>query len=362
MRLALVGIGGAGGRIASAVRSAERTTGSTLTDGEILVFDTDRDDLAALGGIPDERRILIGDTYDAVEGTGVDGDPELATEAARTDDYEIQRSFDDVPIEDLDGILVVAGLAGGTGGGAGAAITEMCGELFDLPVYAIGVLPSVDEGDSAALTAARSLASFVRLADNVFPFDNETWATDADDDFEDVNTELATRIVSVLSLGEFDGSPAEARVDRTDIIRTLSTGGVSSIGMASVSLDLGWRRWVRWCPWVSVPSRDGSDALRLKNLIRRAVDSRLTLPCEVESTERALVVTSGPPELLSRKGFESARYWLEDELDTVEIIAGDEPRPRSTELTAMVVLSNVTDVPRIEELKEQAVMVVEPEA
>ena len=57
--------------------------------------------------------------------------------------------------------------------------------------------------------------------------------------------------------------------------------------------------------------------------------------------------------MLSRKGFESARYWLEDELETVEIIAGDEPRPRADAVTALVVLSNVTDVPRIEELKER---------
>lgn len=69
----------------------------------------------------------------------------------------------------------------------------------------------------------------------------------------------------------------------------------------------------------------------------------------------ALVVLSGPPDAVSRKGFESARYWLERETDTVEVLAGDEPRPRASTLTATVVLTNVTDVPRIDALQERAV-------
>ncbi len=359
MNLGLVGVGGAGGTIVSDIQAYEHEHGLSFTDGNVVVFDTDQTALDALKDIPEDRRVVIGDTYDPVEGTGVDGDPELAAEVARADDFEIQRTFDDFPIEELDGMVVAAGLAGGTGGGAGAVLIEMCRDLFELPVYAIAVVPSMDEGDRAALNAARSLASFVRLADNVFPFDNDHWV-DAEGDFAGANAVLTERIVRVLSLGDFDGAPAEARVDRTDVIRTLATGGVSAIGMASVPIDWGWRRWVRWCPLVHLPERDATnDALRLKNLVRKAVESPLTLPCGIESTDRALIVTFGPPEVLSRKGFESARYWLEQELETVEIIAGDEPRPRSDTLTAIVVLSNVTDVPRIEALKEQGLLVIE---
>lgn len=351
MHFGLVGVGGAGGRLASAIRRRERSSDGVFTEGHVLVFDTDRKDLAALDGIPPERRVPIGDTIDHVEGGGVSGDPELGAEVARTDDYEIQRSFDDLPIEDLDGMLVVAGIGGGTGGGTGAVMVEMCQALFDLPVYALVVLPHVEEGGRVAHTAARALQSFVRLADNVLVFDNEEWIEEQEHSYAEANHIYAERIVDVLSLGDFDGSPAEARVDRTDIIRTLSTGGVTSIGRATWAPDLGWRRWFQWAPGVGMPPRNGTDdARRLKELVQESVES-LSLPCGIESTERALVVTAGPPDMLSRKGFESARYWLEQELDTVEIVAGDEPRPKRRAVTALVVLSNVTAVPRIEDLK-----------
>jgi len=89
--------------------------------------------------------------------------------------------------------------------------------------------------------------------------------------------------------------------------------------------------------------------------VRRAVQSRLTCPAEVASAERALVVVSGPPSELSQKGLVRARQWLETEIDSVEVLAGDDPRQAAEDLSATVLLSNVTEVPRIDRLQEQAV-------
>ncbi|OYR55758.1 cell division protein, partial [Halorubrum sp. E3] len=50
-----------------------------------------------------------------------------------------------------------------------------------------------------------------------------------------------------------------------------------------------------------------------------------------------------------------AREWLEQEADTVDVLAGDDPRPDSSTLAAVVLLSNVTDTPRINEIQDQAV-------
>lgn len=362
MKLAVIGIGGAGGRIANAIAIAEQETGETLSTGDVLAFDTDREALSKLDAISPDRRIRFGHTIEDVASQGTAGDPEVAAEAARVDDFEIQRSFDDVPIEELDGLIIAAGLGGGTGSGGGAVILEMCQELFDLPIYAMITLPHPDEDSPVSLNAARALQSFVRMADSVVTFDNGNWLEQNDDPYDEINRALGERAVRLLSLGEFNGIPAEARVDRTDIIRTLSVGGVASIGMATWELELGWRRWFRWLPWVGIPARDpADDAMRLKQLVREAVESSLTVPCDVGSTERALVVTIGPPDVISRKGFESARHWLEDELDTVEIIAGDEPRPRSNQVRALVIFSNVTEVPPIEALKSRAVATLENE-
>ncbi len=357
MKLGLIGVGGAGGRIVDAILRAEPKTGFSLTDGDVLCFDTDRDDLASLSKVPTDRRVPVGETVDRVERSPVDGDADLAVEVARTDDYEIHRSFDVMPIEQLDGLLLVASLAGGTGGGAGAAILEMCQDLFDPPVYTVAVLPHEDEGATAARTAARSLQSIVPLADSVIAFDNDAWIDGAADppDYATANAELASRIVRFLAVGDFGGVLAERRADRTDIMRTLEIGGITSIGMAAVPVYSGWRRFVRWLPGVNPSLADGTNpAYRVKELVRMATTGPLTLPCEVNSAERALVILSGPPEALSRRGFESARYWLEQEAETVEVIAGDEPRPGERQMRAVVVLSNVTNVPRIDAMQTQA--------
>lgn len=361
MKLGLLGVGGAGGRIVEAIRSTEKSSGQSMTDGNILVFDTDRSALEALSKIPEDQRVLVGETDDSVAGEGVNGDPELAATVANADDHEMHRSFDDLPIEDLDGLIVAAGIGGGTGAGVGAVLVEQCTAIFDGPVYALVALPHAEESETVSLNAARALQSFVRLADNVITFDNNAWvdSLEADEPFANVNDVIVERTLAVLSLGDFDGTVAEKRVDRTDIIRTLEPGGITSIGMASTSIAMGWRRWFRWLPWVGLPDRDAqNDAMRLKQLVRRAVESTLSIECDITSTERALIVIAGPPEVISRKGFESARYWLEKETETVEIISGDEPDRRNTTLRAVVLLSNVTDVPRIDELQESGLTAV----
>jgi cell division GTPase FtsZ len=93
----------------------------------------------------------------------------------------------------------------------------------------------------------------------------------------------------------------------------------------------------------------------VSGLVRKAVQSRLTIPATVSSAERSLIVISGPPEEFSRKGIESARRWVENKTTSTEVLAGDDPRESSDRLSVVVVLSNVTDVPRVEALQDQAV-------
>ena len=170
-----------------------------------------------------------------------------------------------------------------------------------------------------------------------------------------MNRELATRIVTLLAAGERDiSSVAENAMDSSDIMRTLDTGGVSSIGYAKTSVDEQGGFLSRFRSDEEFDD-EASDAAKIKGIVRRAVNSRLTLPCEASSADRALVVLSGAPEAFSRKGLESARRWLEQEADTVEVLAGDEPNERASELTAAVLVSTVTEVPRIDEVQRRAI-------
>jgi hypothetical protein len=148
-------------------------------------------------------------------------------------------------------------------------------------------------------------------------------------------------------------------MDPNDLRRTLAVGGLATVGYAATELDdvsEGWFTRLRRLLGFDVPTPEPqTDAVAIKQLVKRAVESKLTLPCDVGTADRVLLVLSGPPTELSRKGFETGRYLLEDETGTVEILAGDEPLPEADRITATVLLSNVTGVPRIETLQERAV-------
>jgi cell division GTPase FtsZ len=360
MKFALVGVGAAGGRIVDRLGREESDSDRSFSYGNYLVFDTDKSAFEEYDQVPLDRHVLIADTHPDIRGEGVDGDVDLGAHAANDDIDEIHREFDKLAIHEVDVIVVVAGLGGGTGGGAGAVLIENLQAISDNPIYAIGVLPHAEEDDQLAINAARSLQSFVRLADNVFLFDNDAWVEDVesiDEQYDSLNDVLATRFVSLLAAGELDSTDiAENRIDSSDLVRTLEPGGISTIGHASTTVGNGdgFLHWLRSLLGNGESESPPTDAVKIKQLIRDAATSRLTLPCELTSAERALVVLSGPSEICSRKGFESGRYWLEQETDTVEVLAGDEPRPSASKISATVLLTNVTDVPRIDALQRQA--------
>jgi len=362
MKLALVGVGGAGSRLVDAIRGVETAGDRQLCYGHLLTVDISRTVDDEFDHVPPEKHVTIGDTHREVD-AGVDGDQNLAVEITRTDFPEIHRTLDSVPLRKLDGVLVVAGLGGGTGSGAGAVVVERLQDMYDKPVYVLGVLPAAEAGGRAALNAARSLRSIVPTADSVVLFDNDRWVdADAEDDgYERANRELASRVVTLFAREDSDPESIGANtMDSSDLIRTLSPGGVASIGYAATDLDdgggfLSWLLSILPGSGDDEASDEPTDAVKIQSLVRQALNSRLTLPCDISSAERALVVLSGPPEELSRRGFESARQWLEEETETVEVLAGDDPQAGSSTVSAAVLLSNVTEVPRIDSLQRRAV-------
>ena len=358
MKLGTIGVGNAGSKIIDKMVEFEQLTNRSLCR-HVLVINTARTDLAKPDHVPEDRRVLIGDTDSRSKGHGVGGDVDVGADVARNDIDEIRRAFDDVEIHDVDAILVAASLGGGTGSGAGPVIIKELQDMYDEPVYGLGILPGKYEGGRPALNAARSLQSFVENTHSFIGFDNDAWRSkeqSVEQGYERMNRELATRIVTLLGAGEYDEpTVAENAMDSSDIIRTLGAGGISSIGYASTKVDRTEDGLLARFRQPHEFENGASSAAKINGLVRRATNSRLTLPCEVSSADRALIVISGPPSELSRKGLESAREWIEQQVDTVEVLAGDDPREKATALSAVVLLSNVTEAPRIKEIQEQAV-------
>jgi cell division GTPase FtsZ len=198
--------------------------------------------------------------------------------------------------------------------------------------------------------------TFVEHVDNLIVFDNEAWREGGESlrtGYGRINEEIARRLGVLFSAGEVgDGRPvAESVVDASEIINTLGSGGVSTVGYAATPVTRPERRLFsrkRVAPDV------GDSTNRILSTVRKAALGRLTLPCELSSAERALLVVSGPPEFLDRKGIERSRRWLEEQTGSMEVRGGDAPVD-SDYVAAVVLFSGVTDVPRIKELQRIAI-------
>jgi cell division GTPase FtsZ len=363
MKLAVLGFGNAGGKIADALVDFEAGAGRDLCEF-VLAINSATVDLERLERIPRANRLLIGQTDSRVKGRGVGSDPDLGAEIARDDMVEIERALDAMRLHEIDAFLLVAGLGGGTGSGAAPEAAERLKTEYEEPVYGLGVLPSTEEGGRPSLNAARSFPSFARATDNLILFDNDAWLRGGESieaGYERANRELARRVVTLLAAGEIDGSQlSETAMDGSDVRRTLSTGGVSSVAFARSGVDERTRRnsglLGRFRGDGDPGQRTATDAAtKVQPLVRQAVQTRLTCPAAVDSAERSLVVVSGPPAELSEKGLRRARQWLESEIDSAEVLAGDDPRPGTGTVTAVVLLSNLTEIPRVDRLTERGV-------
>jgi len=353
MKLALVGVGQAGGKVMEALMTYDRRADVGFVADAIAV-NTARADLVGLDATPLDRRVLIGGARLKGHGTGADN--ELGAEVASEDVGEVMSAVDEVSTHEIDAFLIVAGLGGGTGSGAAPVVARELRRRYAEPVYGLGILPGRTEGSIYALNAARSFLTFVDQVDNLLLFDNDAWREGGESlrtGYDRLNAEIARRLGVLFSAGEVTEGQAvgESVVDASEIINTLGSGGISTVGYAATAVERPKARLFAR----RKPAPDVGDATnRVLSTVRRAALGRLTLPCELAGVERALLVVAGPPEYLDRRGIERSRRWIEETTGSMEVRGGDYPLD-SDYVAAVVLFSGITDVPRVEELKGVAV-------
>lgn len=356
MKIAFVGLGQAGGKIVDQFVEFDAQFDAGFVESAVAI-NTAVTDLDGLENIPESNQILIGQSR--VNGHGVGADNDLAAEIAHANTEEMLESLDSVDVAAVDAFLLVAGLGGGTGSGVGPVLANALQRVYDEPVYGLGILPSTDEGGIYALNASRSLQTYVRELDNLLLFDNDTWHDSAESmagGFDTMNEALVRRFGVLFSAGEYDESVpvAQGVVDTSEIINTLDNGGLSTVGYANSTLDANADGLLsRFSESEDTTIDSTSDANRIASLVRQAVLGQLTMPCSVEGVERALVIVSGPPEHLGRKGIERARSWVEEETGSLEVRGGDYPIADAGRIAAVVVLSGITKASRVDALIEQ---------
>jgi cell division GTPase FtsZ len=361
MKLAMIGFGQAGGKIVDKFLEYDERTGSGIVRSAVAV-NTAKADLLGLDRVPEENRVLIGQAR--VKGHGVGADNELGAEIAEEDIDEVQGAIDNIPVHEVDAFLIIAGLGGGTGSGGSPVLAKHLKRIYTEPVYGIGVLPGGDEGGIYTLNAARSFQTFVREVDNLLVFDNDAWRKSGESmegGYAEINDEIVKRFGILFGAGEVEagGAVAESVVDSSEIINTLAGGGVSTVGYAAEQVEKDDSGGLLSKFKGSGESDDGMDTAnttnRITSLVRKAALGRLTLPCEIEGSERALLVMSGPPQHINRKGVERGRKWLEEQTGSMEVRGGDYPVPDSGYVAAVILLSGVHNVPRIKELQQVAI-------
>jgi cell division GTPase FtsZ len=360
MKLAMIGFGQAGGKIVDKFLEYDEMTGSGIVRSAVAV-NTAKADLLGLDRIPQDNRVLIGQAR--VKGHGVGADNELGAEIAEEDIDEIQGAIDNIPVHEIDAFLIVAGLGGGTGSGGSPVLAKHLKRIYTEPVYGLGVLPGSDEGGIYTLNAARSFQTFVREVDNLLVFDNDAWrktGESVEGGYAEINDEIVRRFGVLFGAGEVEAGDnvAESVVDSSEIINTLAGGGVSTVGYATESVELNNSGGGLLSRFKDGGDDDGMESAnttnRITSLVRKAALGRLTLPCEIEGAERALLVLSGPPAHLNRKGIERGRKWLEEQTGSMEVRGGDYPIDEPN-VAAAVLLSGVHNVPRIKELQQVAI-------
>lgn len=359
MRFFIIGFGQAGGKILDMFIENEKRRGSNIRM-RWLAVNSARTDLIGLKHVPVEDRILIGQTV--VKGHGVGTDNKLGAKITQDEIETILNAIDERGTHDLDAFLIVSGLGGGTGSGGAPVLAKHLSEMYSEPVYAFGILPAPEEGKLYSLNAARSMISIMKYVDNLILFDNGAWKFEGmslKESFAKINEEIVRRIALLARAGEpiEEDVVGEMVVDSSEVINTLKGGGITSIGYATSLAETEPKKKFSFFKKKKeeMESIESDKAIKIASLVRRAALGRLTLPCNISSAERALILIAGPPEHLDRKGLEKAKIWLEEQIAGVEVRAGDYPTRRTKYVAALVVLANVTDAPRVKELQQLAI-------
>ena len=155
-RIAVVGVGGAGGNAINNMIAAG------LTGAQFMVANTDAQALAASSA---ELRIQLGSNL--TEGLGAGSKPEIGEQAAEEALDEIRAA-----ISGCHMVFVAAGMGGGTGTGAASVIARVAKE-FDILTVAVVTKPFQFEGSRRMRVAEAGIAELRQHVDTLLVIPNQ---------------------------------------------------------------------------------------------------------------------------------------------------------------------------------------------
>ena len=357
MKLAVIGLGQCGGRIADEfVRMQMRSRGLRGLDiiVDALAVNTDSADLAGITSIKSDanHRLLIGST--AVRGHGTARVGELGAEILRRESGKIVEALDNGhKLANADAIIVIAATSGGTGsGGTPVLVRALKERITGKPVYALLVLPFEHEENeqSATVNTAECLKSTNAAADAVILADNQRFI-DCDSSLKDnilkINRRLVDPFMDLLCAGEEKKSKSG--------IKSLSTGDVIA------TLD-GWSSLGKGepvTPLISPVKGDKRDTLRNEFQADQGIFAmnhaftQMSFNIRPSSAYKALFLVAGSGKVLNANLTEGLEAYLKNAAPNAQIRGGDYLKDRG-EAEVTVILSNFGETERMRYFREKA--------
>ncbi len=379
MRILAIGLGGAGCRIANALYANDRRS-SKVTCVQALAVDVDSETLAQLRALPENAKI----GFMAVE-------PDLSRNGddnplpANIDIGEITSRIQNMLGGETDAIMICCGLGGSMTDVVPHVIAAIRSSVA-APIFGLVTLPALSEGEKRSAKSADDIENIAPLLDGTILFDNETWSKkiaarrDAlvaeeagghgifgfgknqpklsaqDITYKLLNQSIIRRISLILRAGEFraDGGIdlAEVVMDSSEVLNTLKGMGFISIGYAVEHLHQTPLAFLSRLRPADSSLEQRKSAERIIELAKQAIYQEVSIPCDMTSAAKALILVAGPSHEISMKGVMTVRKWIDRSIAGMEMRSGDYPVTNSEYVAIIIVLSGLENIPRLTELQD----------
>lgn len=173
LRIKIVGIGGAGTNAVDGLKLDD------LGDAGKVQLAAINTDAQALANSPVAEKLVIGRSV--TRGLGAGGEVEIGMKAAEADRDAIAHL-----LGDMDLIILVIGLGGGTGSAAATVVAEVAAKTGAL-ILAFATLPFSFEGNRRKATAEQSIGELRQLVHGLIPLPNDVLLQEGEEDTSVLN-------------------------------------------------------------------------------------------------------------------------------------------------------------------------------